>query len=55
MPNQRKKGKVIIGGYVDSRLKTQLRKMSLASKKPMSQVIEELLREALQRGPHSPR
>jgi hypothetical protein len=45
MPNQRKRGRVIVGSWVPEKLKRKLQQIAAAERVPTSTVIERMLRE----------
>lgn len=49
MPNQRKKGKVHLGGYFDKRLIEELNALAKERRIPRSQLVDEILQDALKR------
>lgn len=48
MPNQRKKGKVLIGGYVEGALKKDLQRIAKQEKSTVKTVFEGFLIEGLE-------
>ena len=50
MPNQRKKGKAFIGGYIPKELADQFKDAATAQGKNVKDLLEELIRNDLKKG-----